>query len=376
MCLQLIEGAVDIALVVVEEFLVGALGDDLAVLEDVDAVAVANGAEAVGDGDGGAIGGELVEGFLDLSFGDGVHGGGGFVHEEDVGIAEEGAGEGEALALTTGELHAVFAEEGVVALGEARDEVVGLGVAGGGFDLLVVDLVIEAVADVVPYGLVEDDGFLGDDADVAVPGGGLEVAEVDAVDEYLTFLWLKQAEEDVEEGGFAAAGGADEGDVFAAVDAQGDAGEDVRVAGVVAEAEVAAFDGVGEAGEGGVAIGLTDVRLGMEDFVDAVEAGDIGHEFVLHVVGFGDGGSDAADADEEDNDEGELHAEEAIGGEDDDGEGDGGEAVVDEFLQFGISDEVVLYAFLAGGELVKVGAMMGFVAEGFHEVVATKGVAE
>ena len=60
---------------------------------------------------------------------------GGFVEEQDFGIAEDRAGERNALPLTAGEAAAAGADEGLVAFGQLfGDERVGVGFAGGGFD--------------------------------------------------------------------------------------------------------------------------------------------------------------------------------------------------------------------------------------------------
>ena len=57
----------------------GALFDDATVAEDDDAVEAGDGGEAVGDDDGSATLHEVGEGVLDVGFGLGVEGGGGFV---------------------------------------------------------------------------------------------------------------------------------------------------------------------------------------------------------------------------------------------------------------------------------------------------------
>lgn len=46
--------------------------DDLSVVEDDDFVGAADGGEAVGDDEDGALAGDVVDGFLDIEFGFGV----------------------------------------------------------------------------------------------------------------------------------------------------------------------------------------------------------------------------------------------------------------------------------------------------------------
>jgi hypothetical protein len=55
-------------------------------------------------------------------FGRGVECRGRFVEEQDLWVAEEGAGDGDALFLAAGEGGAFCSDDGVVALGERLDE--------------------------------------------------------------------------------------------------------------------------------------------------------------------------------------------------------------------------------------------------------------
>ena len=80
-----------------------ALLDDLAALQDDDAVALAYGGESVSDGDDGTATGDLAHVALDQRLGLIVEGTGGLVEDEDPGVGQQGAGDGDALALTAGE---------------------------------------------------------------------------------------------------------------------------------------------------------------------------------------------------------------------------------------------------------------------------------
>ena len=68
---------------------------------------------------------------LDLILSGAVDGAGRVVQDQDAGVGQEGPGDGQPLALAAGELHAPLADEGVVAVGEPVDELVGVGPAGG-----------------------------------------------------------------------------------------------------------------------------------------------------------------------------------------------------------------------------------------------------
>ena len=99
--LHFVEVAVDAA--EGEEVVVLAALDDAAVVEYEDLVGAADGRKAVGDGEDGAAAHGFVEGVLDGALGFGVEGAGGFVEDEDGRVAQERAGDGEALALAAGE---------------------------------------------------------------------------------------------------------------------------------------------------------------------------------------------------------------------------------------------------------------------------------
>ena len=88
----------------------------------------------MGDTNDSAIFGKMVNGFLDLGFGLGIERCGGFVEDENGGVADEGARDGDALALAAGEALAPFAERRVVALRQRADEFVGVGFLRGGDD--------------------------------------------------------------------------------------------------------------------------------------------------------------------------------------------------------------------------------------------------
>ncbi|TLS21369.1 uncharacterized protein PpBr36_10204 [Pyricularia pennisetigena] len=88
------------------------------------------------DGDGDAIArlGGLAEGLLDDLFAFGVEGAGGLVEQQDLGVADEGAGDGDALPLAARELGAVGPGGGAEAVGQRRDEIPGVGGAEGALD--------------------------------------------------------------------------------------------------------------------------------------------------------------------------------------------------------------------------------------------------
>ena len=73
----------------------------LAVVENEDAIRISQGAEAVGDGDGGPATDQHAQGVLDRLFRLGVDAAGGLIENEDPRIVEQGAGDGDPLAFPT-----------------------------------------------------------------------------------------------------------------------------------------------------------------------------------------------------------------------------------------------------------------------------------
>ena len=78
----------EFAVEVVEGVVVAAL-DYAALFEDVDGVAVSDGGETVGYDDDGLVSAQGVYAALDLGFGFGVEGAGGFVEDEKTGVFVE-----------------------------------------------------------------------------------------------------------------------------------------------------------------------------------------------------------------------------------------------------------------------------------------------
>jgi len=76
---------------------------DAAILQHHDLVRVLDGREAVGDDECGAVVHQGVQRALNLAFGVGVQRGRGLVQDEDAGVLEKGARDGNALTLPAGE---------------------------------------------------------------------------------------------------------------------------------------------------------------------------------------------------------------------------------------------------------------------------------
>ena len=71
-----------------------------------------------------------------MRLGLGVEARGGFVEDEDARIGQDGAGDGESLALAAAEFYAALADDGVVSVGKAFGELIDPGDAAGFENLL------------------------------------------------------------------------------------------------------------------------------------------------------------------------------------------------------------------------------------------------
>ena len=156
-------------------------GDD-AVADGDDAVGELGDVGLVGDDDDGvALGVELVEEGHDLVAGLGVEVSGGLVGEDDGGVVDQGAGDGDALALAAGELVGLVHHAGAEV--DGLEDFLGAGDALGGGGA-VVD---EGQLDVVQGGGAgEQVEGLEDEADFLVADAGelvvVELGDVVAVE--------------------------------------------------------------------------------------------------------------------------------------------------------------------------------------------------
>lgn len=185
-----VEGGV--ALTSGEKTVVRAALDDAATFQDEDTIGAANRGEAVGNDQNGAVFHDAIEGLLDESFGFGIEGGGGFIEDENTGIMKDGAGDRDALALTAGQINSAFTDPGFVTLGKLFDELMGVGDFGGSDDLIAIVAHLSK-GDVLGDRTGEQDGVLGDDANLVTQAGEGEVAYITTIDRDFALLWIKEA---------------------------------------------------------------------------------------------------------------------------------------------------------------------------------------
>src|SRR5688572_23265296 len=119
-----------------EELRVSSVLDDLAVLEDEDAIGRADRREAVRDDEDRAPSTKCSERIADQRFALAVEARRRLVEKKQRCVGEDGARDRDALTLAAGELHAALADDRVEPAREPTHELVAVGDAARGFDLV------------------------------------------------------------------------------------------------------------------------------------------------------------------------------------------------------------------------------------------------
>ena len=216
-----------------------------AVCQHQDAVGVDHAGQAVRQDQRGAAGHQPVERLLDHRLVLGIHRGQRLVQHQDRRVAQQGAGDGDALALATGEPCAAFADHGLVAVGQRLDEVVRVGGVGGGNQVRLAG-VGAAETQVVLDRAVEQVGVLRHDGDHPADRGRVERAQVLPANADRAALRVMQAQQQADDRGLAGAAGADDADALACGDAEGQALVGGASAAGIGEADI--FEGDAGAG--------------------------------------------------------------------------------------------------------------------------------
>ena len=148
---------------------------------------------------------------MHLGFGVAVEGACGLIEDQDLRLAQDGPGQGEALPLASAEAVAVLPDQGVVAGGQGADEVVGAGRLGGLLDRLKRNGVAHAERDVGGNGVVEQEHLLADYTQVPLPAVQIQSLQIDPINENLSCRWVEEAYEQIGDGGFTSTGGSHQG---------------------------------------------------------------------------------------------------------------------------------------------------------------------
>lgn len=244
----------------------------------------------MGDHDSSSPFGDDSEGALDGGFGFVIYRAGGFIEHQDGGVAEDGAGDGDALTLTTGEFLSAFADDGVVAGRQGIDEIVGFGGFGGGFDFFLGGIGF-AVGDVIADVAVEQENILTDKAHCAPKAGIGEALEVVTIERDFAAERIVEPEQEADDGGFSGTGCPNDGVGFTGGDLHGDVIENIGAFDIT-EGDIFEFDfaldGVGEFG-----LALNHLGFGLQEVVDAVGAGEESLELIEGFAESGEGPEEA-----------------------------------------------------------------------------------
>ena len=155
--------------------------DDPPVVEDDHLVRECDRGQSVGDDDRRPPAHHLAQARADPGLGRRVDRGRRVVEDEDARVDEQRPGDRDALSLTSGQCDAPLPDDGVVAVWQLENELVGLRGLRGCLDRLE-RRVGHAERDVVADRCREEERVLRDDADLPTERAAREIADVDAVD--------------------------------------------------------------------------------------------------------------------------------------------------------------------------------------------------
>ena len=97
---------------------------------------------------------------MDATFGLHIERAGGFVQNQNLRIAQDGAGDGDSLALAAGELHAAITDESVVAVRQFHDKIMRAGFFCRRDNLLIGECALGAERNVEFYRIAEQKSIL------------------------------------------------------------------------------------------------------------------------------------------------------------------------------------------------------------------------
>lgn len=197
--------------ILADEVLVGAGLDEATLVENMDLVGVADGGEPVGDDEARHL--EGLETLGDGGLGAIIEGGSRFIHEEDFGLAGDGGGDEEPLALAAGEGGGVLINDCMEAHWHGTDILIQGGEAGGFHGLI--EGHARGTGDIFVEGTRHDAAMLEDDPQLAAKVLEIDGAEGFAIEENIAFFGGIEAKEKAKEGGLAGTRRADHGMEFA-----------------------------------------------------------------------------------------------------------------------------------------------------------------
>ncbi len=249
----------------------GATLDDAALLHHQDQIGLLDCAQAVSDDQRGAALHHMVQSPLDMPLGLGIQRRSRFVKNQYRGILEQCTRNRQALPLSTGQQHAVFPDQRLIALGHLLDELVGVGIARGTADVVQRRAGQIAVGDVVRHGIVEQGHLLRHQGDMPAQVAQRVGLDVRAVQQDMAGLMVVETRDQIGQCRLAAAGPTDQRHHLPGLHGEADVVQHRLVAAWVDEIEVAHFQTSADR----VALQRASVDLGLlvELLEDAISGG-------------------------------------------------------------------------------------------------------
>ena len=191
--------------------------DDAALIEDQDAVGGDHARQPMREDQGRASGRQAVNRLLDHRLVFSIDRGESLVEDQDRRVAQQGAGNRQALALPPRQHDPPLADHRGVALRQGHDELVGVGIARRRLDFFPLGIGL-AEPQIILDGAVEQIGVLVDDGDHPPECLEVERLQIVAADPYRPALRVEEAQQQARDRGFAGAAGTDNADFFAGGD--------------------------------------------------------------------------------------------------------------------------------------------------------------
>lgn len=215
--------------------------DDAPVIHHGDAVGAAHGGKPVGDDDGGASLAQFIECLLDMRLGHAVQGARRLIQDENGRVFEEDARNGDPLLLPAGKHGAALTHVGLEALRHPADILVDLRPPGG-LGHLLVGRIGAAVADIIGHAARKEENILLHHPDLPPQRLLRDLPHIMAVDADSAGGHIVKAGDELAQGGFSPAGGADQRHRFTGGNVQRDIVQH-RLVLPVFEAHVVDIDG-------------------------------------------------------------------------------------------------------------------------------------
>jgi hypothetical protein len=144
-----------------------------------------------------------------LVFRPGIHAAGGFIQNDQLGLAQKGPGQGHFLPLALAEFSLVLklvTQNGLVAPGQLLDKIIGPGLPSGMKNLIIVSRYTDvSQPDIFPGRQAIAGIILENDADLSPDGNGVKLAQVNAVNGYSAAYRIIETAEELDKGRFSRA---------------------------------------------------------------------------------------------------------------------------------------------------------------------------